>query len=189
MATQSNRLEDYEEAVEGLLKEIREYQAINQSLRGMAASLTNIQELNAAAGKTLWSIGADASQVVKSVKSLQLDKMESRANHRYTTHQTALDALNENIRSAVREQQRSGLEMLQHTSASQKEFAAFVKQVEQSSADARDRGASLEEQLKSLSSTIANDLTVLNSQIALIRNILFASIALIVIVGIVALMR
>ncbi len=189
MVTRTNPLEDYEEAIENLLGEIREYQAVNTTLQGMAAKLSEIQEVNAAAGKSLWSIGAEASQVLKSVKELHLDQMETRADQRYTSHQSALESLNDEIRSAVREQQRLGLEMLQHTIASQKEFAAFVKQTEQLSTDARDRELSIQEQMKALSSTTASDMHKLDRQIIALRRIMLAAIVLIVVAGIASFMR
>lgn len=128
MVVQNNRLEDYEAQIQTLLDEIRKYKATGQTLRDMALSLEKIQKINLEAGRSLNLASANVAQTLSAINSLNLDEMSVRTATQYANHQESLDLLATEIRDAVREHQRLGLEVMQASSASQKQFDAFLSQ-------------------------------------------------------------
>lgn len=182
MTMQANRLEDYEEAIESLLGEIREYQAVNSTLRGMAANLGQIQEVNAAAGKSMWSVAADASQTLSTIRGFHLDEMEARISGTYAEHQQALERLSAMVQSSVQEQQRMGLEVLQHTTRSQQDFAGFVKHLERMESEATSRELRIQAQVTALSESIHLVTGNLDRHVTRLERIVLAAFALVLLV-------
>ena len=152
MATASNRLEDYEEAIENLLGEIREYQSAGATLRDIGTTLDRIHEGYMVVGRTMNEVARDASETLTSIRKLKLEDIEARMAASYSAHQASLEQLSAEVANAVREQQRLGLEMLQHTTASQKQFDAFVGESQRSANALNTRVNSIEHSLAQLSS-------------------------------------
>jgi chromosome segregation ATPase len=179
-------LDDYEKAMEDLLEEMRQLQSATDNLNNVNERLARIQSAYATAGKALLSVAERASATLKSIDSLELANVPATLNRHYEQHQKSLDSLDQAVGDAVREQQRLGLEMLQHTSASQKQFDEFASQYQKSAAELRDQIDSLLKGSEALSSRIDVNNGQLEKRMATVQNLIVVVILFVLVVGAIA---
>lgn len=182
-------LDDYEDAMEKLLTELREYESATMTLRQAAQSLDRIHKLNSNAGKSLNALVADAAQILSSIQSLDLDQLVAESTERYSAHQSSLEQLDRAVQDAVREQHSLGLEMLQHTTASQKELASYSSQVQDTFVATGQREEAIHSRLQTFATKTESTFNEFETQITMLRTLMFVTISLIVTVGVLILIR
>lgn len=226
MTVPTTDLDEYHVAIQKLQTEIEKYGDAASTLQYVSSSLLRTQQANAAAAKSLVSfaqgsesslkaLSSEVSDTLVAIRDLKLEELHADTQSRYEAHQARLDQLGKAVEDAVREQQRLGLEMLQHTTALQQELTRYSNQVEQTTRAIAERQATTEGQLRGLEHTantisaqlsttdkqlqrlgnvtdaIAHQLNgtdatveILLRQVALAKTLLFVTIALVIIVGV-----
>jgi hypothetical protein len=192
MTMQRTELDDYHVEMQRLINEIGQYGAALGSLRSAAESLEGIHQIGTAAAVSLHAVSKDVDQSLETLRSLKLDELYAATRERYEAHQASLDVLEIQIKDAVREQQRLGLEMLQHTTASQRELDRYARQVKEAATASAERQSALDAKLDTLMShitTIGTQLQASERQLAMLRTLLLVTIILVAVVGGIAFVR
>jgi hypothetical protein len=204
-------LDEYHIAIQKLQAEIEKYRDAASTLEDVADSLMAVQQVSAEVrtsqtafmqdsevslrtlnNKVEGSLSGLSQQVaatLNSIRSLNLEELHTETQSRYQAHQARLDQLGKEVESAVREQQRQGLEMLQHTTALQNELSRYADQVEQSSRVWNDRQGVVETQLQTIAAKVdatAAQLAVVADHAAQVNKLVRLAIVLVVIVGVIS---
>lgn len=212
MSTPQTELDEYHIAIQKLQTEIERYRNLVSTVDDVAISLARTQQAGTAATKSLITfvqesegslkelrstvdsslknLSNQVADTLSSIRNLNLDDLHAETQSRYDAHQSRLDRLGKDVQDAVREQQRQGLEMLQHTTTLQNELARYANQVEQSSRSWGERQAAVDTQLRSLASqgsTLDSRLTAAADQASLMKKLMFVIIALVIALGIISL--
>jgi chromosome segregation ATPase len=207
-------LDEYHIAIQKLQTEIEKYRDAASTLEDVSNSLMGVHQASvdatAAIQESAGSLKALKSEVedslnrlsnevtvtLKSIHDLNLKGLHADTQNRYDAHQARLDELGKAVGDAVREQQRRGLEMLQHSTTLQGELARYANQVEQSSTVWGERQHALESRVQSIAArtdATASQLSATDSrigtvaeQVAQVNKLVRLAIVLVIIAGVIS---
>lgn len=150
MSTPPIELDEYHKAIQQLEQEILAYGDGRRTINEVLSTLRSVQQLNANATTKLLQLSDETGTLLQDLRRLNLVEMQTTADERYTKHQAALTEMGKELERAVREQQRLGLETLQHTTASHGEMQRYSSAVEASAKAEAERQRAIDSRLEAI---------------------------------------
>lgn len=190
MEQQTPALEPYETAMANLLSEIDEYRSASARMAEAGDRLGRISAVLNSVSTDLRELVSRLDSTLEAITSLKLDELVATSETRYQEHQRTLSTIRASAEEVVREQQRVSLEVLQLTSTNQRQHddhTNVIKRLSNDLADDLSRNAEAVARIDASVEALATDVMTADARLRQVTNLLYVLAAMVVIVGLLAL--